>query len=100
MAAWPEDMVDTRDVFEALAEIVGVSDYELSHLRSSFDCIFEFEKKLEDYRLAGRITRYVGRVPKTGEVFGYAYKRQDLVRYVRSQPAYKLRSYASARKKG
>ncbi len=77
-------MVDTRELYQLFAAELGLHEYELQN-QVAFDRVYTLEKKIEEARLAGRITRYVGR-DANGKVFGYAYKLADVRHFLRSQP--------------
>jgi len=82
---WPDGLVDARVLFEFVAECMGFTPEQIKDGRG-FNRVFYMEKRIEEARRVGLVTRLVGRDPTTGEVFGYAYRRDEIKAFV-AKPA-------------
>jgi hypothetical protein len=80
------DLVDEESLPQAIAKLLGISDTDAQQPDVASK-IVDIELSIDEARAVGRLTRYTRQLEKTGAVVGHVYKREDLIKFLRTLPA-------------
>ena len=72
---WPDGLIDDRDLYKRLTKHFGVDETD----RRMHDRLLSMEFVVRRAYTTGRIKRFVGRKPDSGEVMGYAYRWTEVL---------------------
>src|SRR5262245_25348728 len=81
VAEHSSEWVDEKELSVAICEILGLVASDLGK-PGMFERLFDTELKVKDGFRTGAIVRYKKKDPKTGEVVGHVFKREDLAKYI------------------
>lgn len=82
------EIVDENEVTKAIWDLYGLreSDMEFPGIAER---VRDLDDRVEQARREGRLTRYARKDPYTGTLNGYCYKREELYRFLRTQPGFR-----------